>query len=274
MSDRPQADASLALDSPPSSAVVDDLGAYCATRSSWPAGWSVHYAPEVDSTQNAVRAAAAEGAPHGTVWTADFQRAGRGRRGRTWEAPPGTSLLLSVLLREARLTPFAQTAMCTLALCHVLESRGLAPRIKWPNDVLLADRKVAGVLTERVSGAGPAYQVVGIGLNVNYGARQDLLPHFATSLDWQAGRPIPRGPLLADLLGELAYLTSQPPSAWEARYYGEWLRRLWRRRQTVRLALGDETQEGLVEGVALDGALLLRLPTGELHRITVGEVLL
>jgi BirA family biotin operon repressor/biotin-[acetyl-CoA-carboxylase] ligase len=274
VSDRPRADDSPALAAPFLSSGRDDLGAYCAGCTGWPPGWSVHFAPEIDSTQDAIRAAAAEGAPHGTVWTTDFQRAGRGRRGRTWEAPPSTSLLLSVLLRNAPLAPFVQTALCTLALCHVLEGRGLGPRIKWPNDVLLADRKVAGVLTERVSGAGPAYQIVGIGLNVNYGARRDALPPGATSLDWQTGRAMPRGPLLAELLAELAHLTSQLSGVWEARYYGEWLRRLWRRRQMVRLALGDESQEGLVEGVALDGALLLRLPTGELRRITVGEVLL
>jgi BirA family biotin operon repressor/biotin-[acetyl-CoA-carboxylase] ligase len=274
VSDRPRADDSPALAAPFLSPGGDDLGAYCAGCTGWPPGWSVHFAPEIDSTQDAVRTAAAEGAPHGTVWTTEFQRSGRGRRGRTWEAPPGTSLLLSVLLRDAPLAPFVQTALCTLALCRVLEARGLGPRIKWPNDVLLADRKVAGVLTERVSGAGPAYQIVGIGLNVNYGARCDALPDGATSLDWETGRAIPRGPLLAELLAELAHLTSQPSGVWEARYFGEWLRRLWRRRQTVRLALGDDSQEGLVEGVALDGALLLRLPTGELRRITVGEVLL
>jgi len=258
----------------PPLAPADDLAAYCANPAAWPPGWSVSYRAAADSTQDLVRAAAAAGARHGTVYVADWQRAGRGRRGRAWEAPPGTSLLLSILLRDADLLPFAQTALCTLGLCRVIERLGLAPRIKWPNDVLLGDRKVAGVLTERVSGGGPPYQVVGVGLNVNYGAARDALPDFATALDWEAGRPVARGALLADLLGELAPLLAAPRAAWEARYYAEWLERLWRRRQTVRLALGEETLAGQVEGVAIDGALLLRLPDGALRRITVGEVLL
>ena len=254
----------------------DDLPRYCAAppAGAWPAGWSVHYWAEAESTQELARAAAEAGAPHGSVYVADWQRAGRGRRGRAWEAPPGTSLLFSVLVRECRLAPFAQTAACTLALCRVLEREGLAPRIKWPNDLLLGDRKVAGVLAERVSGTGQDYQIVGVGLNVNYGAARDALPSFATAVDWELGRPLPRGPLLAALLWELAPLLAQPAGAWEARLHGEWLGRLWRHRQTVRLAVGDETLEGLVEGAAVDGTLLLRLLDGALRRITTGDVLL
>ena len=253
-----------------------DLVEYCAAppADAWPPGWSVHYTAEADSTQDLAHAGAAAGAAHGRVYVADWQRAGRGRRGRAWTAPPGTSLLFSILVREARLPPFAQTAVCTLALCRVLEGHGLAPQIKWPNDVLLGDRKVAGVLAERVSGAEAPYQVIGIGLNVRYGAARDALPPFATALDWELGRPLARGPLLAALLRELAPLLGAPAVGWEAQLYGEWLRRLWRQRQTVRLALEDETVEGLVEGATMDGTLLLRLPSGVLRRVAVGDVLL
>jgi BirA family biotin operon repressor/biotin-[acetyl-CoA-carboxylase] ligase len=252
------------------------LAAYCAAlpADAWPPGWTVRYLAEADSTQDLARAAAEAGAPHGTVYVADWQRAGRGRQGRAWRAPPGTSLLFSLVARDVRLAPFAQTAACTLALCCVLEREGLAPAIKWPNDVLLADRKVAGVLAERVSGADSAYQVVGIGLNVRYGAARDALPPFATAIDWELGRPLARGPLLAALLRELAPLLAAPATVWEAGLYGEWLGRLWRRHQTVRLATGAEMLEGRVEGAALDGTLLLRLPDGPLRRITVGDVLL
>ncbi|HLH22461.1 MAG TPA: biotin--[acetyl-CoA-carboxylase] ligase [Chloroflexota bacterium] len=255
---------------------ADDLAAYCAAppAGGWPPGWVVHYRAEAASTQDLARAAAEAGAPHGTVYVADWQRAGRGRRGRAWLAPPGTSLLFSLVARDVRLAPFAQTAVCALALCRVLAREGLAPAVKWPNDVLLGDRKVAGVLTERVSGAAGAYQIVGIGLNVVYGAARDALPPFATALDWELGRPLPRGPLLGALLRELAPLLAAPATAWEGGLYGEWLRHLWRRHQTVRLATDAETLAGRVEGAALDGALLLRLPSGALHRVTVGDVLL
>jgi BirA family biotin operon repressor/biotin-[acetyl-CoA-carboxylase] ligase len=254
----------------------DDLAGYCAAPppEAWPPGWAVHYRAEADSTQDEARAAAEAGALHGSVFLADWQRAGRGRRGRAWLAPPGTSLLFSLVARDVRLPPFAQTAACALALCRVLAREGLAPAIKWPNDVLLRDRKVAGVLTERVSGPAGAYQIVGIGLNVRYGPARDALPPFATALDWEVGRPLARGPLLGALLHELAPLLAAPDTAWEARLYAEWLHHLWRRQQTVRLATGDETLEGRVEGAALDGTLLLRLPSGALRRVTVGDVLL
>lgn len=255
--------------------VDDALAAYCAAPATpWPAGWSVQYHATTDSTQTLAHAGAAEGAAHGSVYVANWQRAGRGRRGRPWVAPPGSSLLVSVLVRATRLPPFAQTAVTTLALCEVLEREGLTPRIKWPNDLLLGDRKVAGVLAERVSGTESAYQVIGIGLNVCYGAAHDALPPTATALDWELDRPLARGPLLAALLATLAPLLAEPAAAWEARLYSAWLRRLWRHHQTVRLAQGEATVEGKVEGAARDGALLLRLPSGALQRVTVGDVLL
>jgi BirA family biotin operon repressor/biotin-[acetyl-CoA-carboxylase] ligase len=269
---------STALFAAPASAAARaaELAGYCAAPppGAWPPGWTVHYVAATDSTQDLAHAAAAAGAPHGSVYVADWQRAGRGRQGRSWQAPPATSLLFSVLVRESRLPPFAQTAVCTLALCQVLERLGLTPQIKWPNDVLLRERKVAGVLTERVSGAGPPYQVIGIGLNVNYGAARAALPATATALDWELGRPLARGPLLAALLHAIAALLAQPALAWETRLYRAWLQRLWRRRQTVRLALGESVVEGWVEGAAVDGTLLLRLPDGALRRVTVGDVLL
>jgi BirA family biotin operon repressor/biotin-[acetyl-CoA-carboxylase] ligase len=257
-------------------AAADDLAAYCAAPppGAWPPGWTVEYRAEANSTQDLARAAAEAGAPRGTVYVADWQRAGRGRRGRAWHAPPGTSLLFSLVARDVRLAPFAQTAACALALCRVLSGAGLAPALKWPNDVLLRDRKVAGVLTERVSGPAGAYQLVGIGLNVRYGAARDALPPFATALDWELGQPLARGPLLAALLRELAPLLAAPAGAWEAHLYAEWLRHLWRRHQTVRLATDAEVLEGRVEGATPDGTLLLRLRSGALRRITVGDVLL
>lgn len=264
---------------PAGSAAPADLAAFCAQpRPPWPPGWQVHYAAVTDSTQDLARAAAELGAPHGSVWVADWQRAGRGRQGRAWLAPPGTSLLFSVLVRDCRLPPFAQLAAASLAVCTTLEALGLAPRIKWPNDVLLRDRKVAGVLAERVMVAAP-YTVLGIGLNVAYGVARAALPPTATALDWELAAaglapPPPRGPLLAALLARLAALLAQPALAWETALYPAWLARLWRHRQRVRLALNDTTFEGQVEGATADGALLLRDARGALRRITTGDLLL
>src|SRR5262249_44841427 len=112
------------------------------------------------------------------------------------------------------------------------------------------------------------------GLNVNYGARRDTLPSFATALDWEAGRSFERGPLLGALLTELAPLLAAPGLAWETALYGEWLGRLWRRPPNIRLSVGDQAAEGVIEGATAEGALLLRLASGTLRRISVGEVLL
>ena len=113
---------------------------------------------ETTSTNDRARALAASGAPHGTLVTAAAQSAGRGRQGRTWSAPPGTALLMSVVIRDP--TPLLSLA----AGVAVAEVASPAARIKWPNDVLLEDRKVAGILVEGRPQEG--WAVLGIGVNV------------------------------------------------------------------------------------------------------------
>jgi BirA family transcriptional regulator, biotin operon repressor / biotin---[acetyl-CoA-carboxylase] ligase len=119
-----------------------------------------------DSTNERARALAAAGAPHGTLVTADEQSAGRGRQGRTWSAPPKSAVLMSVVLRDLgeshALLPFA----AALAVCEACECEGGSPtcQIKWPNDVWINGRKVAGVLIEGRPQEG--WMVLGIGLNV------------------------------------------------------------------------------------------------------------
>jgi BirA family transcriptional regulator, biotin operon repressor / biotin---[acetyl-CoA-carboxylase] ligase len=111
-----------------------------------------------DSTNERARALAAAGAPHGTLVTAGEQRAGRGRQGRTWTAPPGRALLMSLVLRDWQpLLPLA-------AAVAVADVAGPAAAIKWPNDVLLDGRKVAGILVE--TRAQDGWAVLGIGVNV------------------------------------------------------------------------------------------------------------
>lgn len=120
----------------------------------------IHYA-EISSTNEEARNLAIAGATHGTLVTADFQTAGRGRQGRAWSAPPGSSLLCSLVLREPpNLLPLA----AGLAVADTVASYGLNPKVKWPNDVLVDDRKIAGILAEGRPAEG--WAVLGIGLNV------------------------------------------------------------------------------------------------------------
>src|SRR5207237_7275976 len=108
-----------------------------------PRHWHAHYFAATDSTQDEARAAARMGAPHRSLFVADFQRAGRGRQGRSWLAPPGTALMLSLVFRAMapERAPWRWTSLASVSLAEAIELNlpGLKPAIKWPNDVLLQD---------------------------------------------------------------------------------------------------------------------------------------
>lgn len=178
----------------------------------------------VDSTNRVAREAAAAGAPEGTLVVAEQQSAGRGRRGRGWVAPYGSSLLLSLLLRPPRATPLGLLPfVAAVALAETVAAQtGLALALKWPNDLLLDGLKVGGILAESEwAGGGPATVVVGVGVNVNTTAA-DLaaLDIPATSLAVALGRPVDRMALLAEFLvrweaGEQARRAGRSPlPAW------------------------------------------------------------
>jgi BirA family biotin operon repressor/biotin-[acetyl-CoA-carboxylase] ligase len=157
----------------------------------------------VDSTNRYARDAAASGTPEGLVVVADHQTAGRGRAGRSWDAPPGSGLLLSVLLRPRGLDParlhLVTAAVGLSAVAALRTVAGIGADLKWPNDLLVGDRKLAGILGEALGvGTGSAGAVVvGIGLNVS------AAPPGAIDATEAAGRPVERAALLAVLLREL-----------------------------------------------------------------------
>ncbi len=167
---------------------------------------SVQVHPEVQSTQDLVRKEAARTDVGGLVVFAESQRQGRGRFGRTWVSPPGQNLLFSILLRLPRVQPSPSlvTITASVALCECLfEDLNLPSQIRWPNDILLADRKVAGILVERTAprATPPAY-LVGIGINVN------LAPpamDTATSISELLGAPMDRTTLALNVLRRLEH---------------------------------------------------------------------
>jgi len=238
-----------------------------------PAGWQVVYEPVVGSTNDLARQAAERGWPGRSVFVADEQRAGRGRQGRQWLAPPGFGLLFSLLLRpgQERLPPLHYTMLASVSLAEVLEQLGLQPAIKWPNDLLLDDRKVAGILAESFLAAGAPALVVGCGVNV--GLSHDLpvgLPPTATTLFASAGRRIHRGDLLLRILQRLDAWLAEPP----ARLRRAWHARLWHKHQVIRAVEGGQELVGTIEAVADDGTLTLRLLDGTTRRLVSGELLL
>jgi BirA family biotin operon repressor/biotin-[acetyl-CoA-carboxylase] ligase len=207
-----------------------------------------------DSTNERARALAAAGAPHGTLVTADEQSAGRGRQGRIWSAPPKSAVLMSVVLRDLRETlPLA----AAVAVCEALP---VDARIKWPNDVWIDGRKLAGILVEGRPQEG--WAVLGIGLNVT--TERFPAELNATSLRL-AGLSVTPAAALASLLGSL--------EGWLARPAEEVLA-AWRARDallgsTVRWA--DGSMEGVAAGVDDAGALIVDAPDGRVT-LDAGEV--
>jgi BirA family transcriptional regulator, biotin operon repressor / biotin---[acetyl-CoA-carboxylase] ligase len=213
---------------------------------------------------------AGDGAPEGTVIVADYQTAGRGRRGRAWTAPPGSALLFSVLLRP----PFPPARWPELSLagaCAVAEgvwaATGLTPRVKWPNDVLVGDRKVAGVLAEGIVGVA-AHVVLGVGINVLGGAElwPPALAERAASLA-ALGYRGQRQPVLTAVLGRLA---ARYADLCERGFAP--VREACRRWGTFGVPVAAGGHEGVAIDLGPDGELLLRHADGRTHAIRAGEI--
>lgn len=214
----------------------------------------------VTSTQAIGRTLAVAGAPEGTVVVADYQTAGRGRRGRAWAAPPGTALLFSCVLRPP-LAPSRWpelTLMAGCALAEAVESgTGLAVRLKWPNDVIVAQRKVAGILTEGVLGRDP-FVVLGIGVNILQRPEDwpSDLASRAVSLT-ALGCAVRREELLARILARLAARYDDLLS----RGFGP-LREAWRERGVFGQWVQGSGGGGAALDLAPNGALVVRRDDG------------
>jgi BirA family biotin operon repressor/biotin-[acetyl-CoA-carboxylase] ligase len=209
-----------------------------------------------DSTNERARALAEAGAPHGTLVTADAQSAGRGRQGRAWTAPPGSALLMSLVLRELRdMLPLA----AAVAVCDALP---VDSAIKWPNDVWIDRRKAAGILVE--GRPQERWAVLGIGLNVTTprDGFPDELRDTATSLAIEGVETMPEM-VLADLLPRL--------EVWLAASGGE-VRAAWHARDALR---GERVRwddgEGTATGIVDSGALLVETGEGRVS-LDAGEV--
>ena len=238
-------------------------------------GQDILYYPTTSSTMDAAKQAIRGGAAEGTVIIADHQTAGRGRLGREWLSPPDSSILLSIVLYPTpEHIPRLTIAACLAVAKSIEKVSGLEPTIKWPNDVLIAGKKVSGILIESdAHGDRVNYAIVGIALNVNLDpASIPEISVTATSLKQNLGREVSRREVLIALLDEFEALYS-------ALRRGEPIDREWRRRletlgKRVAVRCGDEVQEGVAEGVDEDGNLLLRHSDGSLMTIAAGDVTL
>ncbi len=236
------------------------------------------FALQTGSTNDLARQWALDGAPAGSVVVAEEQTAGRGRFGRSWSAPAGSALLASVILRpDAPPGHLPRLTMVgAVSVADVLAE--LAPgqvSLKWPNDVLLTGRKVAGILPEAIwEGERLSAVVLGIGLNVRVDFTGTPLADRAISVEAVTGVTIDRAALLAALLSRVDH--------WSARLGDPALSATWRDRLSTlgqRVAASSaDGQTGRIVGLALDvdadGALLLQTDDGLTQRIVAGEVTL
>lgn len=237
---------------------------------------------ETGSTNADLTARARAGAEPGTVLVTDFQSAGRGRQGRTWTAPPGTNIAMSVLVRPTGIDPSRWTWLPLLAGLAVSDGirqgLDLPAVLKWPNDVLIMERKVCGILAERVDTPdGPAC-VVGMGINVALSADQLPVP-TATSLTLAAaelgvtGLAISRTTLITHVLVSFARILQHWTTVGQdgplAVAYRERCSTLGRRVQ-VMLA-DDRSVAGVAESVDANGRLVVATPTGP-QTFSAGDV--
>ncbi len=225
------------------------------------------YYERIGSTNDVARDWLLQGAPLGALVIADEQFAGRGRRGKSWQTPPGAALALSVILRpDSRWLPRI-TMLGGLAVCELAESLGCADvGIKWPNDVQIAGKKVSGILCEATwSGERLCGAVLGIGLNVRTDFQGTQLAATATSLESAVGARLDRAQLAGELTERILY--------WQRRIETDRLFSSWRSRLN---ALGQMVNVGGVAGQALDvtadGALLVVDEFGKRHTFHVGEL--
>jgi BirA family transcriptional regulator, biotin operon repressor / biotin---[acetyl-CoA-carboxylase] ligase len=203
--------------------------------------------------------------PEGALVVADFQTAGRGRLGRSWDAPPGTALLFSVLLRPPpERSPSELSLVAGVAVADTVErALGLAVQLKWPNDVMLRRTKVAGCLAELRDGS----VVLGIGLNVNQ--TRELLPEGAGSLRTASGREWDREGLLESLLGDLGERYGDwVDGGLDAVYEGLAPRDFLRGRR-----VSVNGTSGTAAKIDRRGRLVIEVSHGQLEAVESGEVL-
>jgi BirA family transcriptional regulator, biotin operon repressor / biotin---[acetyl-CoA-carboxylase] ligase len=221
------------------------------------------------STNDEVRTLALAGAPHGLIILAENQTAGRGRRGAAWFSPAGESLAFSILIRpDAPKSLWPRLALATgLAVAEALESFQLKPGIKWPNDLWLSGKKVAGILVE----TGSDFAIVGIGLNVNSTQFPTEVSAIATSMSLEAGREFSRAAVLEQVVHAFARRQSQI-----GEHFPEVIAALASRcaltGHAVRLIDSNGPRLGKVQGISPGGELMLLTEQGLERFIQADEI--
>ncbi len=228
--------------------------------------WTLERLGTVGSTNDEAMARARAGAPHGTAVVAEAQTRGRGQKGHTWQSLPGENIYLSVVLRLG-LSPLATlpvTLAAGVATCEVVNQFAAGASIKWPNDVLLSELKVAGILTEATTrGERVEAVILGVGVNVNAAEVPVDLP--ATSLRLAVGHPVDREAVLARLLRELERWIDALVSAGPAPVLAAW------RARSSTFGRRVASPEGVAVDIDETGALVIETESGRRIKVHSGE---
>ena len=239
------------------------------------AGKTVHFARETDSTNLWIKRLAKEGAPEGTLALAEFQSAGRGRLGRSWEVPEGTSVMMSILLRPKFEPQYAPTLTLVMgmAVAKAVKNLGFDVSIKWPNDVVVSHKKICGILTEMGVRAGKIdYAVIGVGINVNIKEFPEEMADKATSLYLESGREFDRSQIPGLVMEAFEeYYEKFAATCDLSGLKEEYESILANYNQPVRV-LAKEPYEGVARGITDGGELLVEKTDGTIVAVSAGEV--
>ena len=239
------------------------------------AGKTVHFARETDSTNLWIKRLAKEGASEGTLALAEFQSAGRGRLGRSWEVPEGTSVMMSILLRPKFEPQYAPTLTLVMgmAVAKAVKNLGFDVSIKWPNDVVVSHKKICGILTEMGVRDGKIdYAVIGVGINVNIKEFPEEMADKATSLYLESGKEFDRSQIPGLVMEAFEkYYEKFAATCDLSGLKEEYESILANYNQPVRV-LAKEPYEGVARGITDGGELLVEKNDGTIVAVSAGEV--
>ena len=239
------------------------------------AGKTVHFARETDSTNLWIKRLAKEGASEGTLALAEFQSAGRGRLGRSWEVPEGTSVMMSILLRPKFEPQYAPTLTLVMgmAVAKAVKNLGFDVSIKWPNDVVVSHKKICGILTEMGVRDGKIdYAVIGVGINVNIKEFPEEMADKATSLYLESGKEFDRSQIPGLVMEAFEkYYEKFAATCDISGLKEEYESILANYNQPVRV-LAKEPYEGVARGITDGGELLVEKTDGTIVAVSAGEV--
>ncbi|MDP2277835.1 MAG: biotin--[acetyl-CoA-carboxylase] ligase [Nitrospirota bacterium] len=251
-------------------------------------GKEIIFRESLDSTNTLAMELAEKGVSHGTVVIADRQLKGKGRLGRTWFSLPKGNIYMSVIVRpeiepkDATLLTIMSAISCARAIRNSTRNEsfptGLEVKIKWPNDLMVSERKLGGILTEMKSDQDRiVFAVIGIGINVN--AHLDAFPvdvrAVATSvIEELGGEKLSRTLIIAAILNELERWFKVLIKGGRIQLINEWKKLSSTLGRKVKVVSGKDTFSGIAEDIDGEGMLILRLPSGVLKRVSAGDVIM